>query len=418
MTQSVSDAQGQVANPPSKRHAPNLRRLIPIALVVVGGAAAAWYFLARPKTDNLQFSGRLEGYETDVGTKVAGRVEQVTVREGAQVHQGDLLVKLDDSEVRAQLHGAEARLTAAQQQAQNARLQVSVLESQIAETQLVRQQSRQDTTGRVSQAEAQVATAIAQLRQAEAQRTQAQAQLDLAQTDRDRYAQLVQQGAVAQQRYDQANEQYKTAAATLDSQKAAVAAAQRQVTAAQGQLTQSRSTNLNPDINTAQLNRLNTQLKQAQVQLKSAEADVANAVADRNRIAAQVNDLTINSPINGVVTVRSVEPGVVVTTGKVLLTLLNLNTVYMRGFVPEGQIGQVRVGQPAKVYLDSHPDRPLNAKVSAIDSEASFTPENIYFKDDRVQQVFGIRLTIEDPDGFAKPGMPADGEILVGKDER
>ncbi len=91
--------------------------------------------------------------------------------------------------------------------------------------------------------------------------------------------------------------------------------------------------------------------------------------------------------------------------------MVDLNQVYLRGFIPEGQIGNVRVGQAAQVYLDSAPDRPLAAKVAAIDSEASFTPENIYFREDRVQQVFGVRLTIDQPDGFAKPGMPADAEI-------
>jgi HlyD family secretion protein len=128
---------------------------------------------------------------------------------------------------------------------------------------------------------------------------------------------------------------------------------------------------------------------------------------------AQLGNLTITSPISGTVTVRSVEPGVVVSPGKTLLTVLDLNTVYLRGFIPQGQIGQVHVGQAAKVFLDSAPDRPFTARVSAIDAEASFTPENIYFKQDRVQQVFGVRLTIEQPDGLAKPGMPADAEIVL-----
>jgi HlyD family secretion protein len=192
-----------------------------------------------------------------------------------------------------------------------------------------------------------------------------------------------------------------------------VAAAQKQVTAAQGGLTQSQSTQLNPDINTAQINRLNTQIQQARVQLASAQADIANAEATRKQILSQVNDLTINSPIDGIVISRSVEPGTVVSAGKALLTVLDLNTVYMRGFIPEGEIGQVRVGQQAQVSLDSHPDRPLNAHVIAVDTEASFTPENIYFKEDRVQQVFGIKVAIDQPGGLAKPGMPADGEIVL-----
>src|SRR5262249_26986386 len=106
-------------------------------------------------------------------------------------------------------------------------------------------------------------------------------------------------------------------------------------------------------------------------------------------------------------------PGAVVVPGQTLLSVINLNTVYLRGYVPEGQIGKVRVGQSSRVYLDSAPDQALASKVIQIDPEGSFTPENIYFKDDRVKQVFGIKIAINQPDGFAKPGMPADADILV-----
>ncbi|MBD3880638.1 efflux RND transporter periplasmic adaptor subunit [Phormidium tenue FACHB-886] len=415
MTPSVSTPQAPAGERPQAKR--SLRRiLLPLGIVAIGGGVAAWYFLSRPQTGDLEFSGRIEGYETDVGTKASGRIEEVTVREGAEVKQGQLLAKLDDEEVQAQLQGADARLRAARQQAENANLQISVLQSQITEAQVRLQQSQGDAAGRVSQAEAQVATAEAQLAQAQAQVVEAQSQLDLARVDRDRYAQLVQQGAATQQTADQADANYRAAAAILQSRQSAVTAAQKQINAAQGGLTQSRSTSLNPDINTAEIQRLNTQLRQAQTQLNAAQADIANAEAERKQIASQVSDLTINSPITGVVITRSVEPGTVVSPGTVLLTVLDLNTVYMRAFIPEGEIGQVRVGQPAKVYLDSAPDRPLEARVAAIDTEASFTPENIYFKNDRVQQVFGVRLAIESPGGFAKPGMPADGEIVLEKD--
>jgi HlyD family secretion protein len=410
MTPSLSEPASAHPTPSAKRFP--RQRLLPLGILAIAAGAAVWYFSSRPQTPELQFSGRIEGYETDVGTKAAGRVEAVTVREGAIVKQGQLLARLDDDQVQAQLQGAEARLKAAQQQAENAKLQISVLESQIAETQFRLQQSQGDASGRVFQAEAQVATTIAQLDQAQAQATEAEAQLNLAKTDRDRFAQLVQDGAVTQQRFDQAEATYQSAIAILKSRQSAVIAAQKQVTAAQGSLIQSRSTSLNPDINTAQIERLKTQIQQARALLGSAQADIASAEASRRQILSQVNDLTIYSPIDGVVMTRSIEPGAVVATGKVLLTVLDLNTVYMRGFIPEGEIGRVRVGQRAAVWLDSYPDRPLSAQVVAIDAEASFTPENIYFKEDRVQQVFGVKLAIDQPGGFAKPGMPADGEIL------
>ncbi len=110
---------------------------------------------------------------------------------------------------------------------------------------------------------------------------------------------------------------------------------------------------------------------------------------------------------------RAAEPGEVVQAGTAIVTLLDLTKVYLRGFVPEGQIGKVAVGQPAHVYLDSNPKQALDAYVSRIDPEATFTPENTYFRDDRVKQVVGLKLQLKEGFGFAKPGMPADGEILV-----
>jgi HlyD family secretion protein len=371
-----------------------------------------WYALTRPNPHQLKFSGRLEGYESDIGAKVGGRVQEVTVREGASVKRGEVLARLDDDELQAQLKGAQAQIKAAQQQEENARLQINVLQSQIAEARLRLQQSQGQTQGQVFQSEAQLAAAQAQLNQAQAGVVQAQANLAQARVDRDRFVSLAREGVVAQQRADQAETAFRTAAATLRSQQAAAVAAQRQVNAAQGALTQSRTTGLNPEINTAQIARLNTQLQQAQASLQAAQADVNRTRASVQQIQASLGNLTVVSPTNGVVTTRNVEPGVVVAPGRTLLSVLDQDTVYMRGFIPAGDIGRVRVGQPAQVFLDSAPDRPLSAKVASIDAQASFTPENIYFREDRVQQVFGVRLTIDHPGGYAKPGMPVDGEIV------
>ena len=130
---------------------------------------------------------------------------------------------------------------------------------------------------------------------------------------------------------------------------------------------------------------------------------------------AQANrrDLVVTAPFDSTVITRSAEPGEVVTGGTTIVTVLDLSKVYLRGFVPEGQIGKVKVGQPARIYLDSKPDEAIDAFVSRIDPQATFTPENTYFREDRVKQVVGMKLQITSAVGFAKPGMPGDAEILV-----
>ena len=412
--QSDPDAKQILEGKQSKK----IRLLLPLGVLLAGAGLSVVYFLSQPKAETvLQLSGRIEGYETNIGTRVPGRIESVAVREGSEVERGQIIVRLDDEEVRAQLEAIEAQLAAAQEKEEQARLQIDVIKSQIRQAQLNLQQAVEDTQGQVNEAEANLAVTEAELLKAQAALKEARSELNLATVERDRYQQLVASGAVPQDTFDQAQTRWETAQAKLEVQEAEVNAAEKKVSAAQGALTQTKTTRLNPEIRSAELDSLNKQLIQTQSQLKAAQNEVANVKAQQQEIQARMNYLQIVSPIQGVVTARSVEPGEVVTTGETLLSLIDLNDVYLRGYIPEGEIGKVRVGQSAQIYLDSAPDKPLKAKVTEIDSQASFTPENIYFKEDRVTQVFGVKLDIDNPNGFAKPGMPADGEIILNGEQ-
>jgi HlyD family secretion protein len=404
MTQTVDIAQ------PRRSPLP----LILGVLVLTGIGYGLWIWINQPKAGELKVSGLIEGYETDVGAKTPGRIDEVTVHEGDGVKKGQLIVRLDDSEIQAQLQGAVARISAAKQQALHAQLQLRVLNDQITQARLILQQSKGDAEGRVNQADAQVAAAQAQLAQAQAQVTATQSDVRLVQLNRNRFTQLLKEGATSQQQFDQAQANLESAQANLKARLASVVAAQRQVNAAQGSLTQTQTATLNPQLRNSQLAVVRQQLAQAQSQLAAAQAEVVNAKATKSQLQAQIGYLNILSPISGVVTARSVEPGAVVTAGKTLLSLIDLDRVYLRGYVPAGSIGKVQVGQQARVYLDSD-SKPYLAHIAAIDPKASFTPENIYFRDERVKQVFGVKIVIDHPGGYVKPGMPADAEILVGE---
>ena len=421
MAQSLSPPQetAETAALPKPKRKFSPRLLIPLGLLLTGVGVSTWYFLSLPKPgEPLRVSGRIEGYETDIGAKVAGRIEAVAVREGDQVRKGQAIVQLDDEQIEAQLKGATARLVSTQQQELQARLQINLLETQIQEQALNLEQAQGDAKGRIFQAESSVAASAAQFNQAEAQLQQAKSELKLAQTNRDRFAKLVADGAVTQQQFDQAQTTWETAQSTVRSRQASVDSFRKLVDSAQGQLLQAQTTALNPSIRNTQMAGLRTQLAQTRLKLAAAQAEVVNAKAAQQETQTKIADLNIISPIDGVVTTRIVEPGVVVTTGKTLLTVINPNTVYLRGYIPEGDIGKVRVGQQAKVFLDSAPDKPLSARISAIDTQASFTPENIYFREDRVKQVFGVKISLDNPAGFAKPGMPADAEIVLAPEAK
>ncbi|HEY9654908.1 MAG TPA: biotin/lipoyl-binding protein, partial [Crinalium sp.] len=213
MAQSLPESSDRPSSEPlqpAKRRQLKSRLLIPVGVAAIAGTSLAlWYFLSQPANQDLRLSGRIEGYETDVGAKTGGRVDTIAVREGDPVKQGQLLVRISDTEVQAQLRGAAAKVTAAQQQAQQAQLQIAVIENQIRESQLNVLQSQQDSQGRVYQAASSVASLEAQLKQA-------RSQLNLAKATRDRYALLLQEGAVTRQQYDQQETSYQNALANVE----------------------------------------------------------------------------------------------------------------------------------------------------------------------------------------------------------
>lgn len=415
----VSDSKQPVnaRKPESPRktgHSARPRVIALLLIAAIAGGIGYWNFTNQPKeTGGLHVSGRIEGYETNIGPKIGGRVDYVAAREGELVKVGQTIIKISDDDVQAQLRGAKARILMAEEQVENANYQLDVINSQIDEAKIKIEQSKDETTAQVAQAESNVAQATAKVGETEAAVAQAKSELSLADTRKSRYQMLRNDGAISADENDRVATTRDTALAVVTARENSLKAARKELQRAEAALAQAKSWKMNPNIFSAQLVALQKQLIQAQHKVKTSQHDVANAKAARDEIQAKINYLNVKSPISGVVTARSVEPGAVVTPGQTLMSIINLDTVYLRGYVPEGKIGLVRVGQNVKVTLDSNPNEPFTGKVIQIDPEGSFTPENIYFKEDRVKQVFGIKIAIHQPSGFAKPGMPADAEIVL-----
>jgi membrane fusion protein YbhG len=371
-------------------------------LVLAGGTFLIWrlFFAAAPAPDNvLTLSGRIEGDDSAIAPKTSGRLVEVRVREGDRVNAGDTIAVLDDEQVRAREDQARAAVSDAEARAHGARDQIAILQEQLRQSQLQTEQARVDAAGRVRQAEGELTAAEAELARQEAA-------YRLATFDKEAYARLAETGAVSERRG-------KEAVSGADQQAAAVAAARRRVESARGGVAVARANLENPRIRAAQSGAVLKQIAQQQQEVSSAQARIEQARAQLAEAQANRKDLTITAPFSGTIVTRAAEPGEVLGAGTAIVTLLDLSKVYLRGFVPEGEIGKVKLDQPARVYLDSNPNQPIEAYVSRIDPNATFTPENTYFQDERVKQVVGVKLQLKGGIGFAKPGMPANGEILV-----
>lgn len=383
---------------PRRRRVVLVAALVVLALIGVG-IWRVFFAGAGLPPGVLGVSGRIEGDDAAVSAKLAGRIREITVREGDHVQAGQVLAVLDDAQIRAREQQSEAMVRQAEARVRLSQHQVTVLGEQLRQSEIGVGQARADAEGRVNEAEARLAAAEAQLAQAVAAHAQAK-------WERDAYTRLVQKGYVAEQ--DAMQKQY-----TEEAQAAVVSANRRQVEAARGAVTTAKANLDNPAIRSAQAAAIQAQILQAQADIAASQADAERARAALDEARANRADLQVIAPFTGTVATRTAEPGEVVTPGTPIVTMVNLGQVYLRAFVPGGDIGRVRVGQPARVYLDSAPNTPIDAQVIRIDPEASFTPENTYFREDRVKQVVGVKLLINGALGFAKPGMPADGEILV-----
>jgi len=163
-----------------------------------------------------------------------------------------------------------------------------------------------------------------------------------------------------------------------------------------------------------QLDDLNTKYQVAKDQLTSASHLTDQNKAMIDLIKVNLDNSVIKSPINGLVLSKNTEIGEVVLPGSSLLTLGDLAHPWVKIYIKETDLGKVKLGQKAQVEIDTYPDKVFEGIVTYISSEAEFTPKNIQTKDERVKLVFGIKVSLENPQQILKPGMPAD--VILSKE--
>jgi HlyD family secretion protein len=341
------------------------------AAVLIGAAWAWWQASAPDSTDGLlQVNGRIEGDRISVAPKSAGRVVELAVREGDLVTAGQVLVRLDGRAVAAHVEQALAVEAA--------------LRSQLAAQQSAIELLRAETVVLIETARTRVAAAEADLRRAEAA-------ADQEGRDRTRAADLSAQGFVGPQALERADLALRQSADVRDAARAALAQARQAL----------RDAELGPQ---------RVRAREAELAVTRARMQEAAAVATEARTALE--DLTLSAPVDGTVTGRFVDVGEVVNAGTPLLELTDLGRLYLKGYLPETEIGRVRRGMPARIHVDAYPGEPFAATVTYVAARAEFTPKEVQTVDERVKLVYEVRLYAdENPGGRLNPGQPADGMI-------
>jgi len=371
--------------------------LIAAAVVAIGVAVSygARVFNSRAPS-GLLVTGTIEATQVEISAKYGGRIVELAAREGDQVAKGQVLVRLEDGELRAEVERSAAAV-------RNAEAQLRDLLAG------ARKEEIEEARATVERARAQLSDLLAGSRPEEVEQARqnlrsAAATRERAERDRQRAEELFKKELIAAQEVDRARQAYDVAAAeeqvarehlelVLAGPRAhQVAAARAQLKAAQDRLDLLRA---GPRPH---------QVEAARAQVSQAQAALAVA---RSRL----KETEITSPITGVVLRKNLEVGETANPGVPTLTLVDPRDLWLRAYVPETDVGRIKVGQPARVAIDAFKSRAFAGRIVEIASEAEFTPKNVQTHKERVNLVFRIKIGVENPEGILKPGMPADAEI-------
>lgn len=436
---------------------------VPVIVILLLVLLVSGYFglqaLFAENNGGLQASGTIEAVEVDISPETAGRVTEVLAGEGELVKTGHPLLHLDDSLLAAQRTVAAAQLDSAKAAVVTAEAALASAQNQYdlaVQSALTAEQSARAREWRFSAPDefnqpAWYFTQSEQLDSAQAELEAAQAALDAAignlqhvttsldngvfldseqRLSNARVAFLVADDvkinadyaseggglqAAADNAYNVALDEVRTAQneynAQLSTQSARdvleargkVMVAQQRYDTAQAHLSALKTGTNSPAVLTAQYG-----LDQAKAAVEQARTAVSQADANLALLDAQMDKLTVLTPVDGTVITRNVEPGEFVQPGATIFALANLTDLTITVYVPEDRYGEISLGQQAAVTVDSFPGKTFSAQVTYISDKAEYTPRNVQTVEGRSATVYAVKLKVDDPQGQLKPGMPAD----------
>lgn len=337
------------------------KRLLVLALLLAAALSALGFFwpFGQPAegwralwpfggpTNELRLNGVVEIQEVRLGSKVGGRVAEVSVREGDIVSAGQLLVRFEEPELEAQRDQWQARL-----------------KSMEAELEKAKNGPRPE-----------------EIRQARSDLEMAEANLRLARENFTRIETIYKQGASYRAEYDAARAARDQAASQVGAAKA----------------------------------KLDLLLAGTRAEdIADAEARVLEMRGKLRELEANIQEAFVRAPERAVVEVLAVRKGDLVSANQPIVRVLRADDLWVKVYVPETELGKVRLGQEVAVTIDSYPGRRFTGVVRQIASESEFTPRNVQSAEERRNQVFGVKVYVADPEGIFKSGMAAEAVFPVG----
>ncbi len=366
------------------------KRVVPLLFVVLALVGLIAYSKYRPVPDRV--SGFIEADEIRLGSRVGGRVQEVHIEEGARVAKGQTLIQLEPFDLVAEKQEAAATLAAREADYQRLKAGLRAEEVAQAEARYQRLQAALDELVAGPRPQ-EIEAARGRLRVAEAQ-------LQLATEDFRRETRLMQTNASTQQNLDRATE--------------ALDAAQGGVTAQQEELNLLEAGTREESLRAAKAQVEESRLAWELAKKGFRDEEILQAGAARDAAAAaleainqRIAELTIRSPVDGVVEALELQPGDLAPAGSPVLSIMDDSRLWVRAYVPENRL-DLKVGQQMETSVDSFPGRRFAAELTFISRQAEFTPSNVQTPEERVKQVFRIKVELREGLDELRAGMAAD----------
>lgn len=351
------------------------------AVVAVGALYGGWFH----KETGLQGSGTVEVRNIRVGSKVGGRIDKVLVREGDRVEAGQLLITFDDKELAASLQQSRANAEKARR---------GYRPEEIAQARAAADQAQADYEMRKNgYRNEDIAAAQADFDRAAADEIRTR-------LDFQRYQALAEKDLVSKQQRDTAEANWKMAVAQKEN--------------AQHKLDEQKRGYRPEEIASAAARYAQTKATLQMMERGNRREDVEAAQAAFALDEARFRERQVAAPTAATVEVLDVRPGDLIGPNTPVATLLESDQIYVRIYIPETEINRVKVGDNADVTVDSAGRQTFEGVVEQINQQAEFLPRNVQTREERVHQVFGVKVRINDPSGHVLPGMAADIKLKSG----
>ena len=380
--------------------------LVPILVLLAGGALVYYFRYLRPalSDSDIAASGHIEVTEVDMSFRLPGHVSRLLVEEGDGLKKGALLAELEQTVLRARRDQAAAQIREFEARQASLILGTKIKEDVVA--------------AEVRRAEAGVSAAGAryqslktgsreeEIAEAAAARDGARTEWENRERDLERMKNLFERRIISLSQYDAARTSAEAARASYEAAEERfklIKAGPRREMVLEGKANLAGS---DAALSAAEAGRLEVEKMRLDLKALQAQADYARAM-----LAAAEDDLAnarLYAPFDGFVTVKDVEEGEFVQAGTPVITMAQLDRVWVKTYVPETRLGLVRLGQKAEVISDTFPGKTYPGTVTYISPQAEFTPKNVQTKEERVKLVYRIKVTLENPNQELKAGMPVD----------